>query len=272
MGVLDKIRMYEAIMTDRELTPTEKVVLFDIHRRCYGSKTSCYPSVDSISSITGISARNIRRNISSLERKDKIKREERRGTSTQYHIVSYPGQIVTPDTVSPLTDCHTTPDNLAHPPLTDCHPNTSNINTDNKLDNTSLDANASVVKKPKKPKKETDPRIKELMNHFHCKYLSVYNEKPHIIGGRDSVAIKRLLVTYPDIEDLKERIDAYLDDELKWMDIPQHSIVGFEKRAHVYNKKNRLAKNESYYDKCMREMLGDEYCKSDEAGDGEAYF
>jgi len=88
-------------------------------------------------------------------------------------------------------------------------------------------------RKAPSPKKETDPRVKRVLDHFHDEHLRIIGEKYHVIGGRDSAAIKRLLVTFPE-EELRGRITRYLEDPLGWMDHPQHTIPGFEKGVNAY--------------------------------------
>jgi len=89
----------------------------------------------------------------------------------------------------------------------------------------------------KSPKKESDPAISRLITYFHDEHLRIIGEKPHIVGGRDGAAIKRMLGTFPE-EELRARIFRYLQDPLEWMDRPQHTITGFEKRVNAYSDRN----------------------------------
>lgn len=97
------------------------------------------------------------------------------------------------------------------------------------------------TKKKQKSADSSDPRIKVVLDHFHDEHLRIHGEKPHIIGGRDGKAIQRILTTIPDVEEIKRRITAYLLDPLSWMDRPQWSITGFEKRINAYHPDNRSA-------------------------------
>ena len=90
----------------------------------------------------------------------------------------------------------------------------------------------AIEPKNKKP----DPRIKTLIDFFHNQYLETLGSKPHIIGKPEASAIKRLLRTFPDEEDLKNRIKRYIEDPLTWMDRPNHTLTGFEKAAQKYNQ------------------------------------
>lgn len=85
-----------------------------------------------------------------------------------------------------------------------------------------------------KTSRNTDPRIKILIDFFHDKHLEIHGEKPHILGNRDAPAIKRILNTIPDVDELKARMDRYLNDQLDWMDRPLWSITGFEKQVNAY--------------------------------------
>jgi hypothetical protein len=95
-------------------------------------------------------------------------------------------------------------------------------------------ASATRADSDRKSKKTSDPRIKRLVDFFHDQHVQVLGEKPHIIGGRDASAIKRLLNTIPDEEELQARIIRYLEDPLEWQDKPNHTITGFEKLVGKY--------------------------------------
>ena len=82
-----------------------------------------------------------------------------------------------------------------------------------------------------------DSRIKVLIDFFHDTHVKIQGEKPHIFKG-DGQAIQRLLTTYREVEELKRRIIAYLNDPHEWMGTPVWSIARFEKEAGKYSLKN----------------------------------
>ncbi len=94
--------------------------------------------------------------------------------------------------------------------------------------------NPSKTSKQATKPKETDPRIKILIDFFSEKHTEIHGERPHIMGGKDASAIKRLLNTIPDVEQLKVRMNRYLNDQLGWMDRPLWNITGFEKQVNAY--------------------------------------
>ena len=95
-------------------TPTEKHVLLVLATRCNKSG-QCTPGIPRIAADTGLSERSVLRAIAQLERDKHITRDVKAGVGTTYTV--HPGQSVTPDTASPLTDCPNTPDTVSpkHP-------------------------------------------------------------------------------------------------------------------------------------------------------------
>ena len=72
----------------------------------------CWPAVGTLAERTCMSERNVVRAIADLEKLGLVLPRRVAGKATVY--------TVTPDTVSPLTQCH--PCHPVTPPLTQCHP------------------------------------------------------------------------------------------------------------------------------------------------------
>lgn len=89
--------------------------------------------------------------------------------------------------------------------------------------------------RPVQSGKSADSRIKILLDFFFEKYWEIRGEKFHVLGGRDTAAIKRLLSTYPDVDELQRRIVLYLQDPLTFAKKPIWSITGFEKLVQKYS-------------------------------------
>ena len=80
----------------------------------------CYPSISTIAERCSMGERSVQRHLVELEKMKALKRIERTGRSTVYHID--PRQFGTPANLTPPPDCHPTPANLAPPPPPNWHP------------------------------------------------------------------------------------------------------------------------------------------------------
>lgn len=90
-------------------------------------------------------------------------------------------------------------------------------------------------KRRKSSRPPGDTRIKILIDYFHDRHIQTKGDKPHIVGGRDATAIKRMLKTCSDVEQFKKRIDRFLEDPLVWMtDGKQWTIPILEKCFQKY--------------------------------------
>lgn len=85
--------------------------------------------------------------------------------------------------------------------------------------------------------KNTDPRIKELIDFFFDKHQEIKGFKYVVTGGKDGKSIQRILSTLPDVDEIKVRMVRYLNDKLSWMDRPQWTISGFASRINAYPAK-----------------------------------
>jgi hypothetical protein len=80
----------------------------------------CYPSITMLAEKCSMTTRSVQRHITDMEVAGIVARDMRNGRSTVYHI--NPRKFVTPDTLSPPTDCHPTPATVSPPPLTQSRP------------------------------------------------------------------------------------------------------------------------------------------------------
>lgn len=240
------------LITDGSITHAEfRLLCFlrahDLPDRTVGGQGKGFVTVShsTIAKALGIAdVKGIGKALRTLERKGFVRREIRPGRLGKIHLTWTPGAEHPRSPAPPAVNtdgvqCPSTPG--AEHPLKNrmeeeklrvpsgSHPN---------------DAQQPVFKpvgasKARTRRKENDPLIRLVLDHFHDEHISVIGEKPHIIGGRDSAAIKRLLATFPE-DELRVRITRYLEDPLTWMDKPQHTLPGFEKRVNAYSNGNAV--------------------------------
>jgi len=118
------------------------------------------------------------------------------------------------------------------------HPTQSNPNrTIEQYKNKNAASKKAAVEKPKNPTR--GQQAKELLDYFHDRHHEIRREKYHVIGKRDMPALKRILNTLPDIEEIKRRIDVYLNDPQRWAgEGYSWTITGFEKKFSAYAPKS----------------------------------
>ena len=85
----------------------------------------CYPSISMLSKKCSMSERSVFSHISDLEKSGAIRRENRTGRSTVYHLD--PCKFCTPANSAPLQILHTTPANSAPTPLQILHPTPATV-------------------------------------------------------------------------------------------------------------------------------------------------
>lgn len=94
--------------------------------------------------------------------------------------------------------------------LTGRNNNIKNVKNEKNVKKTTLlepDVSSCDVK-PKRKKKETDPRLHTIITYFFDKHLEKTGEKYHVLGGKDGNIIKGLLGTYGE-DKLKSLIDGF---------------------------------------------------------------
>ena len=80
----------------------------------------CYPSISMLSAKCSLSERSVFKHIAELEQDGAIRRENRNGRSTIYHLD--PCKFCTPEESAPLKNLHTTPADTSPTPLHPVHP------------------------------------------------------------------------------------------------------------------------------------------------------
>lgn len=103
--------LQHAAMAIPDASPAEKHVLLVLALRADMAASQCTPGIPRIARDTGLSERSVHRAIVALEKSGHIAREIKPGVGTIYTV--HPRHCVTPDSVSPLTQCHETPDTVS---------------------------------------------------------------------------------------------------------------------------------------------------------------
>jgi hypothetical protein len=194
----------------------------------------CRYSFDYFSRALSSSDRTAIRVINSLIEKGLVEVTKRVGKSSIYKALPLdPCQIVTPDKLSPLTNCHPTPDKLSPLPLTNCHPIRLDIRSKDKNINPATEA-ASIVDplaasndSPSSKKQRKAPRPfqiseeeKEKLIEYLKKQAQAFNLYPRDEGRRIEAIIESCRAHHADKE--KKRADwcktvrNWIDKEIKW--------------------------------------------------------
>ncbi|WP_375381745.1 helix-turn-helix domain-containing protein [uncultured Sphingomonas sp.] len=103
--------LQHAAMAIPNATAAQKHVLLVLALRADKVTAACNPGMPRIAEDTGLSERTVHRTIVELEQAGHISRAVRPGVGTTYTV--HPCHSVTPDKVSPLTQCQATPDTVA---------------------------------------------------------------------------------------------------------------------------------------------------------------
>ena len=103
--------LQHAAMAIPNATAAQKHVLLVLALRADSASRACNPGIPRIAADTGLSERTVHRTIVELEQAGHISRTVRPGVGTTYTV--HPCHGVTPDKVSPLTQCQSTPDTVA---------------------------------------------------------------------------------------------------------------------------------------------------------------
>jgi hypothetical protein len=252
-----------AISFNPELTTSERLLWIVLQGFCYG-KGECWPSQTTLANIMGLNRQSITRLVKSLCDKGLLVKKSKNGTVTMYSPIvptSEPNDTVTlPETciidnaglepasyIMPtriMDDAgHEEPASCIMPVNINLHHTCDTEEYKNKNKNTSLKKEKCRSPKQNKPKnkKQTNPRMTELRDYFEAKFLKYRNDTYRHGGVKDAMAFKSLLKNY-DLEDLKSRIDAYLQDTKSWWvrdknsGLLQHNITKFAANVNAYKK------------------------------------
>lgn len=75
------------------------------------------------------------------------------------------------------------------------------------------------------------PAVKNLIDHYHNRFVAMFADKPVIDGGKDGQILKRLLNTYSE-EKLRELIDAFFDSDDPFIRDSGYSIGTFKSQVN----------------------------------------
>lgn len=106
------VRIMAAIW-ETALEPTDKLVILAL-ADCANDEGLCWPSIATVARKSGVSERSVQRAIRKAEGAGILTRTEVKGKGCKY--VLHPRHTVTPDTQSPPTECHHTPDTVSPKP------------------------------------------------------------------------------------------------------------------------------------------------------------
>jgi len=99
--------------------------------------------------------------------------------------------------------------------------------------------NATENKNPKKPK---NPDIKVFIDYYHDQFLSKFEEKPIIDGGKDGAIIGKLLKTHS-LERLKELINAFFNSKDPFIQQSGYTIGVFKTQINKLLTENKRSQN-----------------------------
>jgi DNA-binding MarR family transcriptional regulator len=86
------IQVSNYVLFDKNLTSAQYHMFCVLSSFCYGSKESCFPSLDTLSKLIGKDPRTVNRIINELIMKGYVIKKERPGSSNIY-ILTHPGYI-----------------------------------------------------------------------------------------------------------------------------------------------------------------------------------
>ena len=240
-----------ALIRNRKVSAQAKLLWLAIAEYRFDPNSSCYPSITTLSTTLGISRRWTMNLIGELRAAGLLQSESRPGRSTLYHLVEPPLELVNPTSLVNSSSLVNPTSHTCEPQFTGgvnhSSPELDLLNRGTQEDippsavPASADAPASPSpekvskKKAKSPKKEPDPRIKRLVDHFCSAHQEIIGDKCHVLGPKEAMAIKRLLGTFDEPE-IKRRMLKYLRDPLSWMAKPMHSVTHFETRVGSYGR------------------------------------
>jgi hypothetical protein len=100
------------------------------------------------------------------------------------------------------------------------------------IQKTNASQRTPTTKSSKKPKVDTDPRVRNLIAYFCEQYVWTYHAKYTVAGGKDGQAVKALLQDHS-TETLQRCIDAFFADNDPWLN-GKRTIGVFRSRVNQY--------------------------------------
>ena len=141
------------LIRHRELSTTEKVILFSLLSYLNVEQQRAWPSITTIAECAGVSEFWAREQLKTLETKGYIKTEKRPGHVTRYEILT-PQQSCARNNLAPATELQKPRNNLADNPATNLRldrnkvaPTNTNTNTNRQLLETNTKTSAKIAPK-----------------------------------------------------------------------------------------------------------------------------
>ena len=94
-------------------------------------------------------------------------------------------------------------------------------------------------------KKDTNPDIKRFIDWYSDRFLSTFNEKPVIEGGKDGTIVKRLLGSYG-LDKLKVLAEAFFESDDEWIKETGYTLGVFSKVINKLIVSQKGRKNSSH--------------------------
>ena len=107
------VQMLSAAWAQDGLTSNQKLVLLGLANWCNSESQTAWPSIPVLAERCSLTPRSVQRIIKQLRDLGLISVEQRSNTSSVYYFHLKERHDVTPDTVSPPTQCHPTPDTVS---------------------------------------------------------------------------------------------------------------------------------------------------------------
>ena len=107
------VEMLSAAWAQDGLSSNQKLVLLGLANWCNSQSQTAWPSISTLAKRCSLTTRSVQRIIKQLQELGLISVEQRNSTSNVYRFHLEGRQSVTPDTVSPLTQCHPPPDTVS---------------------------------------------------------------------------------------------------------------------------------------------------------------
>lgn len=230
------------LLGDGVISPTELCLWLVVRCRCVKG-SECYPSASTLAKTLNCRREYIYQLQSGLEAKALLKVKRRRGQSPIL-VPMLPAEPVN-------SSSHVDAENLLTPVHTGCEVQlTSPVNSSSHINRCSeTDEPKQSVRQPSaapsvmvpettpkqkksKPRKETDPRIKQLIDHFSVCHLDKFGHKYVVSGARDGQLFKALLTDH-DLETLQTCIDAFFADADEWLN-GKRTVPVFRSRINTY--------------------------------------
>ena len=157
--------------TVQGLKPAQKLVLLSLADRANEHHVS-WPAIPRLAKDTGLDQRSIYRTIKSLAALGVISITPSPGgkETNKYQLIGVEGREDTPDKLSPLTECHPTPDTVLPLPLTECQ------NTPDRM-------SPNPKEKPKEePKGNPNTRARAKSAEYSASFLEFWTIYPLKVG------------------------------------------------------------------------------------------